>query len=206
MFPVVASTAFCGVYSLNFLLNLGWIFLWDRELLVVSSYVLWDIAITNIVALTLLIQNIEIENHRLKKEQPKIYWTYIVLAFNGHGIYATWTVIASVLNFTHALHYRDNVDMQTSVIVCLSLLLIIAVGWATTEWTFFDNFTRFLVTPYLVVIWALAGILSKKNSDPDVPELTKNFLRVLMAVGVILLVIKLCVLTYRQIKKPFNSN
>ena len=180
--PVVASPAYCSVYGINFLMNLGWIFLWDRELLVVSSYVLFGIAITNFIALTLLIRNIENKNHLLKQEQPKIYWTYIVLAFNGHAIYGTWTVIASLLNFTHCLHYRDSVNMQASVDVNLSMLLVIAVGWAVTEMTFLDTLTRFLVTPYLVAIWALAGILSKKYSDPQVSDVTKNFLIGLMAI------------------------
>ena len=185
-------------------MNLGWIFLWDRELLVVSSYVLCGIAITNVISLTLLIQNIARENHQLKTEQPKIYWTYTVLAFNGHGIYGTWTVIASLLNFTHCLHYRDGVNMQAAVDVNLSLLLIIAIGYAFMEMTTLDQFTRFLVSPYLVVIWALSGILSKKYSDPNVSDITKNFLIGLMAVAIVLLLTKICVLIFRQIKKPFN--
>ena len=177
--------------------------MWDRELLVVSSYVLCGIAITNFIALKLLIRNIENENHILKKEQPKIYWTYIVLAFNGHAIYGTWTVIASLLNFTHCLHYRDSVNMQAAVDVNLSMLLVIAIGWAITEMIFLDRLTRFLVTPYLVAIWALAGILSKKYSDPQVSDVTKNFLIGLMAIAVMLLLIKICVIIFRQIKRPF---
>jgi len=205
--PVVASPAYCTVYGINFLMNLGWIFLWDRQLLVVSSYVLFDIAITNFIAITLLIRNIESKNHLLKLDQPKIYWTYIVLAFNGHAIYGTWTVIASLLNFTHCLVYREeSVGMQTAVNVNLSMLLIIAVGWAATEMIFLDRLTRFLVTPYLVAIWALAGILSKKYSDTEVSEETKNFLLGLMAIAVTLLLIKICVLIFRQMKRPFTRN
>ena len=205
--PVVASPMYSFVYGINFLMNLGWIFLWDRELLVVSSYVLCGIAITNFIALTLLIRNIESQNHLLKQEQPKIYWTYIVLAFNGHGIYGTWTVIASLLNFTHCLVYREeSVGMQAAVNVNLSMLLIIAVGWAATEMVFLDRLTRFLVTPYLVAIWALAGILSKKYSDSEVSDVTRNFLLGLMAIAVTLLSIKICVIIFRQIKRPFDRN
>ena len=200
----MASPLYCCVYGTNFLMNLGWIFLWDRELLVVSSYVLCGIAITNVISLTLLIQNIARENHQLKTEQPKIYWAYTVLAFNGQGIYGTWTVIASLLNFTHCLHYRDGVNMQAAVDVNLSLLLIIAIGYAFMEMITLDKFTRFLVSPYLVVIWALSGILSKKYSDPNVSDITKNYLIGLMAVAIVLLLTKICVLIFRQIKKPFN--
>jgi len=202
--PVVASPAYCLVYGINFLMNLAWIFLWDGELIVVSSYVLWGIAITNIISITLLIRNIECENHQLKQERPKVYWTYIVLAFNGQGLYVTWTVIASLINFTTALHYKDGVNMQTSVYVNLSMLLVIAVGYAMIEMVFLDTFTRFLVTPYLVAIWALAGTLSKKYPDSDVSDSTKTFLISLMAIAILLLFSKICVLIFRQIKRPFN--
>ena len=202
--PVVASPAYCTVYGINFFMNIGWLFLWDRELIVVSSYVLWGIALTNVIAMTLLIRNIENQNHLLKREQPNIYWAYIVLAFNGHGIYATWTVIASLLNITLCLVYREeSVDMQTAVNVNLSMLLVIAVGWAATEIIFLDRLTRFLVAPYLVAIWALAGILSKKHSDEKVSDVTKHFLIGLMAIVITLLLIKICVIIIRQIKWPF---
>jgi len=202
--PIVASPTYCLIYGINFLMNLGWIFLWDRELLVVSSYFLCGIAITNIIAMTLFIRNIVEAGNFLKLEQPKIYWTYIVLAFNGHGIYTTWTVIASLLNFTHCLVYRDNVEMQTAVNVNLSMLLVIAIGWAAIEMTFLDKFARYLVTPYLVVIWALSGILSKKYSDENVSNVTKNFLIGLMVVAIILLVVKIGAMVFRQKKRVLD--
>merc|ERR1711963_1316344 len=59
------------IYVINFLMNLGWIFLWDRELLVVSSYFLCGIAITNIIAMTLFIRNIVEAGNFLKLEQRK---------------------------------------------------------------------------------------------------------------------------------------
>ena len=110
-------------------------------------------------------------------------------------------MIASLLNFTHCLVYRDNVEMQTAVNVNLSMLLVIAIGWAAIEMTFLDKFARYLVTPYLVVIWALSGILSKKYSDEKVSDVTKNFLIGLMAVAIMLLVVKIGTMVFRQKKR-----
>ena len=201
--PVIASPAYCIVYCINMIFNNGWIFSWDRELLVVASYVLFSIAATNALAMTLLIRNIERDNHLLMKEQPKTYWTYIVLAFNGHGIYCTWTVIASLLNFTHCLHYRDGLAMQTSVLVSLSMLLIILVGWAMLEMIWLDAYARFLITPYLVVIWALSGILAKKFNDPVVSDVTKGYVLALMIIAISLMIVKISILTFRQIRRSF---
>ena len=154
--------------------------------------------------MALLIRNIVNAGNCLKEEQPKIYWTYIVLAFNGHGIYTTWTVIASLLNFTHCLVYREGVNMQSAVEVNLSMLLVIAIVWAAVELITLDKFTRYLVTPYLVAIWALSGILSKKYSDPEVSDVTKNFLIGNMVVAIILLIAKIGTLIFRQMKRAPN--
>ncbi len=98
--------------------------------------------------------------------------TYVILAQNGPAIYTTWTVIASLLNLIHALHYVGEADMFTwsvgtvlqdyrytgdlkstflyfSCMISLSLLLTILVIWFVLENTILDRFVRFIVTPYL---------------------------------------------------------
>ena len=204
--PVVASPSYCFFYGTNLLLNVGWTFLWDWELLLASFCALCGVAITNIIALLLLIRNIETKDHILKQQQPKLYWTYMIMAFNGHGIYCTWTIIASTLNFTIFLRYEQDFDMQTVVDANLALLLVITSGWAIIEMTFLDALTRFLVTPYIVFVWALTGIMDKKNSDPDVPDKTKTSLMIMMVISVAILLIKIIVVAYRQLKRPFNKS
>ena len=169
-----------------------------------ASYVEWGIVCTNVLSMVVLIRNIEQDDHRLKEDHPKIYWTYIVLAFNGQGTYTAWTIIAGLINFTACLTYDDNVDMQTSSTLYLSLLLIIIIFWALMDFVFLDEFTRFLITPYFVVIWGIGGTISKKASDPEVSDLIKNYLNGLIAVAGILTVFKICIMTFRQIKRPFN--
>ena len=205
MSPLVASPIYCTIYSLNFICNIGWIFLWDREMLVAASYVEWGIVLTNILSLAILIQNIEQDDHRLKEDQPKIYWTYIVLVFNGQGTYTAWTIIAGLINFTVCLQYDDNVDVQTASTLYLSFLLIILIFWTMLDLVFLDEFTRFLVAPYLVVIWGLGGTISKKSLDPEVSDLTKSYLNGLIAIASILTALKILVMIFRQIRKPFNT-
>ena len=204
--PVVVSPAYCIVYCINLSMNVAWTFLFDRELLLIGFCTLCGVALTNIISLVLLIRNIEADDHLLKKQKPKLYWVYITMAFNGHGIYCTWTIIASTLNLTIFLQYQEGFDRETSATINLALLLVLVVGWAALEISVMDNFTRFLVTPYLVVLWALGGVVAKKNLDPDVSNQTKTFLISLMGISLALLIIKICVLIYRQAKKPFNKN
>jgi len=202
--PVVVSPAYCVVYGFNFLLNIAWLFFWDRELLTLASCDLFAIFITNVISLILLIQNIEQDDHLLKHEQPKIYWTYIIFASNGQAMYCTWTFFASLLNMTICLVYRNGVSMETAVTINLSLVLVIVLGWSMMDIFFLDKFTRFLVTPYIVVVWALVGVYSKASNNATVSESTINFLRVLMAMAICLLLTKMAVIIFRKLKHPFH--
>ena len=75
--------------------------------------------------------------------------TYNVLSLNGHGIYATWTVIASLINLSIALRYVGDVPMITCARLSLSILLVILVIWFALENTILDSRVRLILTPYL---------------------------------------------------------
>lgn len=94
--------------------------------------------------------------------------TYVVLAQNGPAIYTTWTIIASLLNLVHALHYSGGiqateeifffflpdicyvlgVEMRTCTDLSLSLLLIVVVAWSVLENSLLDKYVRLIVTPF----------------------------------------------------------
>ncbi len=68
---------------------------------------------------------------------------------NGQGIYATWTVIASILNFGHALHYVAEIPMDNVNRICLGLLIAVLIVYFILENTALDKYIRFLLTPYI---------------------------------------------------------
>jgi len=203
--PVVVSPTYCAVYGINFFLNITWLFLWDREELAAASSDLFAIFITNVISLVILIKNIEQEDHLLKKEQPKIYWTYVILASNGQALYCTWTFFASLLNFCICLVYLNgDASLKAAADVNLSLVLIIVLGWAVMDIVYLDKFTRYLVTPYIVVVWALGGVLSEQSNNGDIRQSTKNFTGVLMAIAICLLLTKIATTIFRKLKQPYN--
>jgi len=202
--PVVVSPAYCAVYGINFLLNIGWLFLWDREELGAASSDLFAIFITNVISLALLINNIEQGDHLLKKEQPTIYWTYIILAFNGQGLYCTWTFFASLINFSLCLVYvNGDVTLKQAADVNLWLVLIIVLGWAVMDMIYLDRFTRFLITPYMVVVWALGGVLSEQSNNGNIDQPTKDFTLALMVISSCLLLTKIVTTIFRKLKQPY---
>ncbi|MPC89137.1 hypothetical protein E2C01_084070 [Portunus trituberculatus] len=52
--PGVLTTGFLVTYTLNLLANIAWLFLWDNELIIYASAVLWFICLTNWIALGIL--------------------------------------------------------------------------------------------------------------------------------------------------------
>ena len=74
---------------------------------------------------------------------------YVVLPMNGQGIYTTWTIIASLLNFGHALRYEAKYEMEYVSHVCLGLLIAVIIIYFILENLVLDNYIRLLLTPYL---------------------------------------------------------
>ena len=65
--------------SVNFLLNLTWIFIWDRafedtNLLVLAAVVLPMIAATNIAVVALAARNLERHSHEFERGGPLFWW------------------------------------------------------------------------------------------------------------------------------------
>ena len=152
MNPPIIDLIFSFSLTLNYALNTTWVFTWDREELVTSCAVLIFMALTNILCTGYIAYKISFQNHELKKSNPKLYFCY-VMVMNGQGLYATWTVIASLINLGSALRYVSMISMQDTSNVCLSLLLVFSVVYFALENTVLDQKLRFLLTPYFGKFW-----------------------------------------------------
>ena len=84
-----------------------------------------------------------------KKIHSIFFRLYVVLPMNGQGIYTTWTIIASLLNFGHALRYEAKYEMEYVSHVCLGLLIAVIIVYFILENLVLDNYIRLLLTPYL---------------------------------------------------------
>ena len=64
---------------------------------------------------------------------------------------------------------------------------------------------RYILTPYLVVIWASNGIRARKMDDPNVPQDVKDFVLAILVIAVITFVVRLVIVIYRGVKKPLTK-
>jgi len=209
--PAIASPAVTATLSVNFILNLAWIFIWDRSyvnanLTILASITLFLIAITNILVMAFMAKNIGDNVEDFKRGAPLFWWgiAYRVI-LNGLGIYTTWTIIASLINMTTALVYAGEVDQREACLAALSLLVIFHCTWFVIENFVVDFYARYILTPYLVVIWASNGIRIKKMDDPLVPQDIKNYVLAILIIAILTFVARLALVIYRVIKKPITK-
>lgn len=204
------SPSVTGTLSINFLLNIGWIFVWDRSfnspnLIILANIILVLIAITNILVMVFLARNI---GKNLQVLSQSLFWwgVFYKFALNGLGIYTTWTVIASLLNLNTAIVYAGGKgDPKVASLVALSLLVIIHITWFIIENFRVDFYARSILTPYLVVIWASNGIWQKKKDDPEVPQEIKQFVFAILIIASITFVVRVAIVTFRNFKKPLKG-
>ena len=146
--PQILTPSVTGTLSLNFVLNLTWIFVWDRSskdvnLTILAAVVLFSIAITNIMVIAFAARNLYRHQHEFQKGGPLFWWGVLYkFILNGLAIYTTWTVIASLINLATALTYAGGVDQREACLASLSLLVIFHCTWFVLENFVFDRYVR----------------------------------------------------------------
>ena len=76
-----------------------------------------------------------------------------------------------------------------------------------SRWTLFTTL-RYILTQYLVVIWAANGVRSKivdKEEGQDIPEDVENFVLAILIIAVITFLVRIGIVIYRVIKKPLTK-
>jgi len=203
-----ASSAFLIFTSLNFLLNTSWIFITDRAyndawLLGLGYGVLFLIVITNLTACGILASNIS------KSKNSIAYKIVNRIILNGYCLYTTWTVIASLINLNQAIiwipfYEFDAVESvqdlsKIGAYVCLGLLVATHVTYFFFENFVFEESLRWILTPYVVVIWASSAVYDKKHGI--VPKGIDDFTLAIIIIASITLAVRLVLVAIRSLKK-----
>lgn len=203
--PILMPVPFLVSYLFNMAFNCTWMIVFDREILEAACAVLFLITVTLIICLIFSYRNLDKGMDVLiKQERKSDVWLTRFLVHNGLSIYATWCTIATLLNFAFVLTYRSSHDIsqKDASTVSLSILAVIIVLFLVGDWCFLDRYTRYTFTPYLVLVVALTGSISK-NYD----EGARNtiFTIVLLAVSGVAAFVKCFLLFYRHFRKTENG-
>ncbi|XP_063774509.1 uncharacterized protein LOC134910429 [Pseudophryne corroboree] len=202
--PDVFPVSFFIVWILNNVLNIGWLFLWDREYLIPALVFLGGIALTNHIVLFISYRALYLNGGWLCRQRKVDLWLIRILAQNGIAVYATWTTIACLLNFAVALTYNGNIPNGISTTVALSILAFEVILWFCLENFVFEKYVRYTLTVYPVVIVALSGALDK-NFNVSSPDGNNIYIAVLLAVACALFAVRLILVIWRHFKQPLYA-
>ncbi|KAF6728097.1 hypothetical protein FQA47_000592 [Oryzias melastigma] len=195
--------AFYFSWLANMLLNVTWLLLWDRELMLAAMVVLLLMVITNFSALFFCCSATDYYGLWLKRYHGKDLASLILLVQNGLAVYTTWTSVASLINFSLVLHLW-GVDKSTAATASLCILFAEVAGWFILENWVLDRWVRNIITVYPVVVVALVGNVYKHFSMAD-PTPNAVFMVVLLVLACILFISRIFTVLWRNKWRPLYS-
>ena len=163
------------LFSVSCLINIGWVYMYaftNGELAVAYALLLLlSLTLYATIGASVVMFYFRVEHLRRKKQRLDLILVTVFL-HNGLAVYATWTSVATLLNMGIIMQYTgDNKQDDTTVgLVVLSILIVEEVIWFLLENSVLDRFVRYILTIYPVLIWALAGVLSKHLDNGNLDE------------------------------------
>lgn len=194
------------MFMVNNIVVVTWLFLWDRQWL---DWACVDIVLAPLTLyVCLFISFRRLYENLVSLTQAgarKDIWLTRILVQNGLAFFATWVSIATLLNFAIVLTYYWSVDVQVSSTVALGLLSLDILVWFSLDTFVFDKFVRYTVTPYIVLVIALTGSVTK-NFDLENNRRNSIFTTALLSVACILFVVKILLVAWRHRKYPIKGD
>lgn len=180
-----------------------WLFAFDKGQLWVALVILFLTTFSLYVTMFFSLKNLadvtpELKKNGLCRDVGLVHGLHL----NGMGVYATWCTVASLLNLAMVLHHRLGIPMQTSCFVSLGVLTVEILIWVPVDLIFLDKWTRYLVTPHLVLVWALTA--SFLRNFVDLTDPLKQHTLVLLAAAVLALLVKIGFMIFRGINKSIK--
>ncbi|KAM9323423.1 uncharacterized protein KZ484_021527 [Pholidichthys leucotaenia] len=195
--------AFYFCWLSNMVMNMIWLLMWDRELMLASLVLLMLIVISNFSAMFFCCFATEYYGLWLQTYHCKDLYCLRILVHNGLAVYTTWTCIACLINFSVVLHLW-GVEKSTAATASLCILFAEVVGWFILENWLLDRWVRNILTVYPVVIVALVGNVYRHFNPAD-PTPNSVFMVVLLVLACILLLSRLCTVIWRNRWRPLHS-
>lgn len=191
-------------FMFNNICNVAWLFTWDMEEMVAALPLIalmpFSLYIGLYFSFSSVYRNLA---ESTKKGLSRDIWLIRLLVQNGIAFYATWVTIATLLNLAIVMSYWGDVSVEDSGTTVLSILLVEVIIWFVTDIFIFDKYVRYTFSPYITLIMALSGVLSK-NYDLDNTYRNSVFTLFNLVLCIILFVFKLVTLFWRHFRSPIN--
>ncbi len=147
--------------------NISWLFAWDHQQMIASaclSAVMW---ISLCICIGIVCYGVKkYYSQMIKSHLSSDVWCDRVLVQNGLGLYAGWSTVTTLIYLSMVLTYETDVGDEDGTTISLSLLAGLHLTYFLVDTIASDRYTRYLITPYMVIPYTLAGILDN-NWDPE---------------------------------------
>ncbi|XP_014862914.1 PREDICTED: uncharacterized protein LOC106930090 [Poecilia mexicana] len=184
-------------------LNITWLFLYDREMLLPVLITSALMTLTDYMMLFFSCHGLKIYGAWLSKHRNADLWMFRILVQNGVAVYATWGTLSTLLNLTIYLQHQTDASRYHCTMVSLLLLLMELLVWFLLENFYLDKHMRYTVAIYPVVILWLTGILDNNAS----PGTNLYILEVLiLVIACVLLVVRIILVAWRHHKQPLYTD
>ncbi|XP_013394717.1 uncharacterized protein LOC106162124 [Lingula anatina] len=202
VYPIMPPAMY-AVFTVNNIANVVWLILWDRLL---SAWALPCIALVPFTLyICLFISFRRLNDNKvtmINQGYRKDVWLTRFLTQNGMAFYATWTTIATLLNVAIVMTYDGSVAMETSCTAVLGILAVELLFWFTLDNFVLDKFTRYLFSPFIIILLALTASLVQ-GYDPT--KTNKIFTMVLLGIASVMAITKVAFMIWRHRTRPLEN-
>ena len=191
---VLAATTSC--------LGVAWLITFDRLEVEVAFVMLTLYSLGMYASLTVSYRALDTASPELAQQgRTSEIWLTRGLVHNGLAMQATWVSVATLLNLAMVLTYSGSkvASVDTAATVSLSVLTLEIAVFAVTDLCLLDRWTRYTLTPYVVLVVALSGSISKNYSAGARNSI---FSVVLLAASSLLALVKVILTIYRHSRCP----
>ncbi|XP_070709427.1 uncharacterized protein [Pempheris klunzingeri] len=201
--PAVLPYGFHVCFIINICLNITWLFLFDRELLLPGLIISALMMLSDYMILFFSCHGLKIYGAWLNKHRKADLWLIRILVQNGVAIYATWLTLFTLLNLTIYLQHQTDTSRCDCAVLALVLLLMKLLAWFLLENFYLDEHVRYIVTIYPVVILWLTGTLSNYDSPGSYIYMFAAFV---LGISCIIFVARIALVTWRHHKRPLYKS
>ena len=193
-------------YILSSACNLLWLFAWARVQFGMSLSLIFGIALCLVLTLICASKGLfnYLQQFPSKKGNPNKLdvWCVRILVQNGILFYCTWVSIATCINVAVYLQYNLGVDSTKSGTAALAILTSVIILWFILENFVVQEYTRFVLSEYIVLIIALSGVVKKHWTDGHGNQAFELALLILAGV---LLVARIALIVVQEMKKKTQT-
>ncbi|XP_034428488.1 uncharacterized protein LOC117753992 [Hippoglossus hippoglossus] len=201
--PALLPYGFHVSFITNICLNITWLFLFDKELLLPALITSALMTLIDYLLLFFSCHGLKIYGAWLNKYHSTDLWLIRLLVQNGVAVYATWGTLSTILNLTVYLQYQTETSSCSCGLLPLLLLLMQLFAWFLLENFYLDEHVRYVVTIYPLVILWLIGTLND-SSSPE--SLVYIFKALTLAISCIMFVARVALVTWKHHKRPLYTD